>query len=100
MGLKIIKIYEFIEFFRQKCFAPLAKEIVNSRRLADTDKSKTVIALTIKLTGNSLYSASLLNKEKHRSITYHSEETVNKVIKDPRFINLDEIIKDIYEVVV
>ena len=91
MGLKITKIYEFIEFFPQKCFAPLAQEIVNSRRLADTDKSKTVIAPTNKLTENSLYSASLLNKEKHRNITYHSEETVNKTINDPRFIHLDEI---------
>ena len=42
MELKITKIYEFIEFFPQKCFAPLAQEIVNSRRLADTDKSKAV----------------------------------------------------------
>ena len=98
MGLKITKIYEFIEFFPQKCFAPLAQEIVNSRRLADTDKSKAVIALTNKLTGNSLYSASLLNKEKHRNITYHSEETVNKTINDPRFVHLDEIKKDVYEV--
>ena len=70
MGLKITKFYEFVKFYPQKCFAPLAQEIVNSRRLADTDKSKTVIALTNKLTGNSLYSASLLNKEKHRNITY------------------------------
>ena len=54
MGLKITKIYEFIKFIPQKCFAPLAQEIVNSRRLADTDKSKIVIALTKKLTGNSL----------------------------------------------
>ena len=59
MGLKITKIYEFIEFFPQTCFAPLAQEIVNSRRLPDTDKSKIVIALINKLTGNSLYSASL-----------------------------------------
>ena len=98
MGIKINKIYEFVEFYPQKCFAPLAQETVNSRRLADTDKSKIVIALTNKLTGNSLYSASLLNKKKHRNITYHSEETVNKAINDPRFIHLDEIKKDIYEV--
>ena len=98
MELKITKIYELIEFFPQKYFAALAQEIVNSRRLADTNKSKTVIALTNKLTRNSLYSASLLNKEKHRNIAYHLEETVNKTINDPRFIHLDEIKKDIYEV--
>ena len=104
MGLKITKIYKFVEFYPQRCFAPLAQEIVigylfvSSGRLADTDKSKTVIALTNKLTGNSLYSASLLNKEKHRNITYHSEEMVNNAINDPSSIHLDEIKKDIYEV--
>ena len=66
-------------FFHKNVLPLPEQEIVNSRRLADTDKSKTMIALTNKLTGNSLYSASLLNKKKH-----HSEETVNKTINDPR----------------
>ena len=91
MGLEITKIKEFIEFYPQKCFAKLADESVNSRRAADTDPSKAVIALTNKLTGNSLYSASLLNKANHRNITYHSEKTVNLVIHDSHFIHLDEI---------
>ena len=62
------------------------------------DKSKTVIALTNKLTGNFLYSASLLNKEKHRNISYHSKDSINKTINDPHFIHLDKIISDVYEV--
>ena len=98
LGLKITRIYKFIQFYPQKCFETLANEIVNSRREADLDKSKTVIALTNKLTGNSLYSASLLNKEKHRTITYHSKDTINKSINDPHFVHLDEIISDVYEV--
>ena len=98
MGLEITKIKEFIEFYSQKCFAKLADEIVNSRRAADTDPSKAVIALTNKLTGNSLYSASLLNKAKHQNITYHSQKTVNRVINDPHFVHLDEIASDLYEV--
>ena len=98
LGLKITRIYEFIEFHPQKCFEMLANEIVNFRRKADLDKSKTVIASTNKLTGNSLYSASLLNKKKYQNITYHSKDTINKTIKDPHFINLDEIVFDVYEV--
>ena len=94
----IPKIKEFIEFYPQKCFAKLAEEIVNSRRAADTDSFKAVIALTNKLTGNSLYSASLLNKAKHRNITYHLEKIVNRVINDPHFLHLDEIAFDLYEV--
>ena len=98
LGLKITRIYEFIQFHPQKCFETLANEIVNSRREADLDKSKAVIALTNKLTGNSFYSASLLNKVKHRNITYHSKDTINKSISDPHFVHLDEIISDVYEV--
>ena len=98
MGLEITKIKEFIEFYPQKCFAKLADEIVNSRRATDTDPSKAVITLTNKLTGNSLYSASLLNKAKHRNITYHSEKRANRAINDPHFEHLDEIGFDLYEV--
>ena len=98
LGLKITRIYDFIEFHPQKCFETLANEIVNSRREADLDKSKTVIALTNKLSGNSLYSASLLNKKKHRNIMYHFKDTINKTINDPHFVYLDEIVFDVYEV--
>ena len=97
LGLKITRIYEFIQFHSQKCFETLANKIVNSRREADLDKSKTVITLTNKLTGNSLYSASLLNKEKHRNITYHSKDTINKTINDPHFVHLEDIVSDVYE---
>ena len=86
-GLKITITYKFIEFFPQKYFASLAQDIVSSRRLVDTDK--TEIAFTNKLTGNSLYSTSLLNKEKHWNITYHSEDTVDQSINDPRFYSLE-----------
>ena len=61
------------------------------------DPSKTVVALTNKLTGNSLYSASLLKKDKHRNITYHGKDTINKSINDPHFVHLDEIVSDVYE---
>ena len=37
LGLKITRIYEFIQFHPEKCFEKLANEIVNSRREADLD---------------------------------------------------------------
>ena len=79
-------------------FETLGNEIVNSQREADLDKSKTVIALSNKITKNSLYSASLLNKEKHRNITYHFKDTINKTINDSHFIHLDKIVSDIYKI--
>ena len=86
LGLK--KSQEFTNLLKsntQKCFEKLADEIVNYRREADLDKSKAVIAFTNKLTGNSLYSASLLTGEKHRNINYHLKDSINKAINDPPF---------------
>ena len=96
--MEVTTIKEFIEFYPQKCFAKLADDIVNSRRAADTDPSTAVIALANKLTGNSLYTASLLTTAKYWNITYHLEKTVDRVINNPHFIHLDKIASDLYEV--
>ena len=60
-GLKITRIQEFIQFFPMKCFDELSHEIVQNRRLGDIDLDKKVLAMTSKLCGNSLCSATPLN---------------------------------------
>ena len=72
LGLKITRIQEFIQFFAMKCLGELSQEIVQNRRLGDIDLDKKVLAMTSKLCGNSLYSATLLNRSKHRAVTYHT----------------------------
>ena len=72
--------------------------LVQNMFVSRNDIGEAVIALTKKLMGNSLYSASLLNKSKHQNFTYHSEKTINRVINDPHFMHLDEIASDLYEV--
>ena len=54
--------------------------------MADTDKSKTVIALTNKMTGNSFYSTSLLNKEKPRNI--HKVKRLKRKFVNNLFIQI------------
>ena len=54
--------------------------------------------MTSKLTGNSLYSASLLNKHSHRDTSYHDDTTVNDIINSPYFTHLDIIEEGLYEV--
>ena len=61
--LKITRIYEFIEFHPQICFKNLANRICDARRQRDLNRDSQVAALTAKLTGNSLYSATLINKK-------------------------------------
>ena len=98
MGLQITKIYEFVEFYPVKCFEQLGNQIADVRRAGDSDPSKQVLALTAKLLGNSLYSASLLNKHSHRKISYCDNYTVNELINTPYFCNLECITDNVYEV--
>ena len=67
-GLEITLIHEFIQFHPERCFLNLAERIANARRKTDVDPSKQILARTQKLTGSSLYSATLLNKERHRNL--------------------------------
>ena len=55
-GLKITRIYKFIQFHLEKCFEKLANEISDNRRAADIDISKNISGMTTKLIGNSQYS--------------------------------------------
>jgi len=98
LGLKINKIHQFIQFYPSSCFEKLAQEISNSRRRGDADANHQIMALTSKLQGNSLYSATLLNKGKHRQISYCDCSDVNDKINSPRFQNLDVIQDNLYEV--
>ena len=98
MGLQISKVHEFVEFYPQRCFSALADQIVQDRRRGDQNPSYRITAMTQKLLGNSLYSATLMNKEKHRQISYHSDATVSKAINNPRFVNLEIVMPNLYEV--
>ena len=54
--------------------------------------------LNLFVTGNLLYSSSLLNKSSYRSITYVHQENINKAINTNFFTHLDPISSEIYEV--
>ena len=97
-GLEITQIHEFIQFHSERCFLNLAERIANAQREADVNPSKQILALTQKLTGNSLYSATLLNKEKHRDLTYHTDPTISKTTNQPNFASLNPISTALYEV--
>ena len=98
LGLKITRIQELIQFFSSKCFDELSQEIVRNRRLGDIDPDKKVLAVTSKLCGNSLYSATLLNRSKHRAVTYHTDSNINEATNNPRFSRLVQLKPGLYEV--
>ena len=97
-GLKITKIYEFIEYQPQKRFEDLGNKICDARRLGNLNRHSQIVALTAKLQGNSLYSATLINKDKHRVVTYCDDSTVNEKVNNPRFVHLEVVSPRVYEV--
>ena len=97
-GLVITKIYEFVEYNPEKPFEKFGLDVSNGRRGGDADSSRKMLADTWKLIGNSRYSASLVRKDRFRKISYHDQSTVDKAINSPRFVNLDLVDNDLYEV--
>ena len=67
-GLKVTKVYEFIEYYPSKCFEKFGLNLSEARRAGDSDPSKAVLAESQKLHGNSSYGKCLTNKEKHREV--------------------------------
>ena len=72
--------------------------ISDARRLGDLNRDSQVAALTAKLMGNPLYSATLISKDKHMLISYCDDSTVNEEVNDPRFVNLEVVSRGIYEI--
>ena len=70
----------------------------NRRRGGDFDSFRKMLADTWKLIGNSGYSLSLLRKDRFQKISYHDQFTVDKAINSPRFVNLDLVNSNLYEI--
>ena len=97
-GLVITKIYEFVEYTPEKPFEKFGLDVSDKRRGGDVDSSRKMLADMWKLIGNSGYSSVLLRKDRYKNISYHDQSTGDKAINSPRFVNLDLVDNDLYEV--
>ena len=98
-GLVISKIHRLVEFTPQKCFRSFVNMVTEARRQGDIDKSKSIIADTSKLWGNSAYGSVLMNKEKHREIIYvKGRREMQLAVNEPRFRRVTHLGDDMYEI--
>ena len=58
-GLEITRVYQIVEFKPKACFKNFADEVSDARRTGDSDPSKSILADTFKLIGNSAYGCML-----------------------------------------
>lgn len=91
-GLKITKIYQIMEYQSARPFEKFVNEVCDARRAGDKDPSKSIIAETMKLLGNSAFGRTILDKSKFNDIKYkNNENDILKSINSSFFKDINEI---------
>ena len=76
-GLKVTRVYQAIEWNSQPCLQKFFETVAQDRRQASGDPTKEAHAAKQKLTANSAYGATLLNKLNYTHIHYMTENETN-----------------------
>lgn len=100
-GLEVTKIYQTVEYDRQKCFKSFVRDVSDARRQGDVDPSKTILADTRKLEGNSAYGSTIMNQEKFQDVKYvRGEGKAMLEINQPQFKKLTPLLdkEELYEI--
>jgi len=84
-GLQVTRIYQFVDYQPRKSFGAFGQSVSDVRRAGDTDPSKSILAESSKLLGNSSYGKTITDKRKHRVASFCNDETVNDAISSKRF---------------
>ena len=72
--------------------------VVYSFHPGDVDPSKSIIAETSKLIGNSVYGHSIMRKDLHMNIQLVDLEKASKLINDPLMKGFEELSDNTFEV--
>ena len=97
-GLIARRVYQAIEWNSQPCLQKFFESVAQDRRQASGDPTKEAHAAKQKLTANSAYGATLLNKLNYTHIHYMGENEALLKHNDPRFRLSSEIVGGFYEV--
>ena len=97
-GLKVSRVYQALEWNSQPCLQKFFESVAQDRRQASGDPTKEAHAAKQKLTANSAYGATLLNKLNYTHIQYLGENETLLKHNDPHFRLSNEIAGMIYEV--
>ena len=98
LGLRCTKIHRFVEYTPQKRFNGFVKSVVNARREGDENPDSSVVAVTMKLLGNSSYGYQIMDRSRHTETLYLNDEKMHKAINNRVFRRLNSVSTDIYEV--
>ena len=97
-GVEITRVYEVAEYAPIACFSEFVDAVSDARRGGDVDPSKSIIADTMKLMGNSSYGKTITNKYKHRNVKVVDAVKASGLINEVLFRDLNPISENCYEV--
>ena len=97
-GLKVTRVYQVVEWNSQPCLKDFFDGVAQDRRKAAADPTLEAHATKQKLTANSAYGATLLNKMNFTHIYFMGENETLLKHNDPRYRLSSEIAEGIYEV--
>lgn len=100
-GLEISQIHQIVEYTPQTCFQNFVRDVSNARRKGDVDPSKSILADTRKLEGNSAFGSTIMDKEKFQTLKYvRGEGCAMRKINEPCFRRLTPLFEEeeLYEI--
>ena len=75
-GLRVTKIYGFIECTFNKPFVKFVEKVSNERRKGDINPDHSIVAEMWKLIGNSAFGRTGMNKNRFSNTTYGNEDNI------------------------
>ena len=98
-GLEVTEVYEVIEFSKDRPFIHFVNEVTERRKEGARDKTKAMLGQLWKLTGNSAYGVTLIDKMKYnKTELVFTEEEAKKQVNKVNFKSLAPLGDDVYEV--
>ena len=83
LGLQCTKFYRFVAYtLRKCCFNNFVQSVVDARQEGEKNSHSGVVAETMKLLGNSLYSFQIMDRSRHTITKSLDDEKTHKAINE------------------
>ncbi|XP_071793479.1 uncharacterized protein [Asterias amurensis] len=97
-GLEVLHIYEVIQYAKSPCFESFGNDVSNARRAGDRDPTKSILADTMKLLGNSAYGKTVTDQERHLNVRVCTDADAPHYVNKSHFRALHPLDDNVYEV--
>ena len=98
LGLVVTKVHRFVKYTPKKRFNSFVQAAVDARSKSDENPNSSVVAGTTKLLYNSSYVYQIMDRSRHTTTKYLTDEKTHAAIKSKLFKKLDHVYNSLYEV--